>query len=992
MRKLFVIPFVVLAWIALAFTKTNGDNWPVGKEYKGFRVTKSIQLAEVQSELVELVHQESGAEVLYIRNDDPENFFSIAFRTPPKSSNGVAHVLEHTVFQGSQKYPSRGIFHQLKQRTMPTYINAGTGPDFTSFHAASLVEEDFYNLFEVYFDAVFHPLLRLNSFAQEGHRIEFAEIGDPNSPLEYKGVVFNEMKGVMASPRAQLMKAVSREIFPDTHYSFNAGGDPQEIPKLTHQALLEFHREHYHLGNALFFFHGNLPLEKHLDFLSEKGLENQPKKPKIPPFKMQPRFTKPVHVELAYPTARASDQSLIAISFLACTTDDTEEVMALKVLDTCLMGTDAGLLKSELLKSNLCKQAKSSLDTVRHELSYTLCLEGVKAEDIEQLKQLAMQRLEAIASQGIPQDLIESAINKHELERSEIGGRPDAFEQSCFIKCALLKLYGGKAENGLKIKSLFDRCHDLKFLQAVLKKHFLDNKHVVFITLNPSLNLGEEQMQKERETLEAIKATLNDNEIVKISNLAKELRTPYSEEPNLPKTRLSSIQTKPTTYPLSKESVGALDIYHHDVFTNHITYVDLVFPIPEIEEDDIWLLPLFTNLLTQVGHAGRSALDSIKHIESLTGGMHASVILYQNAQNANSARPKLTISASALDSKANALCKLLYEIVTAANFDDKTRLKEHISKECHEIETAIQQNPLHFCTRASLASFGETNALVNRWMGLDYYHKLKGLNDNFDEQAGNLIQRLEMLQSKIFASKMPHLVLTCAKESLENCQTNNFGNLTTLLIKEQPEFKMPSVKRETSSFAYLISSPVSFTAQSMQSLPYSHPKSAALLLATYLFDNKVLRQRVREERGAYGVGALYNPTTSNLCFYSYRDPNIASTLAAFREALEEIALGNFTEQDLEMAKLEAFQALNLPQAPGRRARYAYDRLQEGKDDGVLFDFRARLLSARCLDVQEAVKIHIEPSFNDSAVVTFTGQALLEKENSKLRVPLKTFNK
>ena len=246
-------------------------------KYKDFTITRSENIEELQAKLVELIHNETGAEVLHIQNDDHENVFSLSFKTLPKSSNGAAHILEHTVLCGSKKYPVKDPFFSMHKRSLNTYMNALTGSDFTCYPAATLVKKDFYNLLDVYLDAVFHPNLDELSFLQEGHRLEFQDNDNVDSPLIFKGIVYNEMKGSLASSDTRLWKLMMHELYPTLPYRFNSGGDPEEIPNLSYQELLDFHKTYYHPSNCLFYFYGNLPLEEHLDFLSEKLLKDYKK-------------------------------------------------------------------------------------------------------------------------------------------------------------------------------------------------------------------------------------------------------------------------------------------------------------------------------------------------------------------------------------------------------------------------------------------------------------------------------------------------------------------------------------------------------------------------------------------------------------------------------------------------------------------------------------------------------------------------------------------
>ena len=250
--------------------------------YKNFILKKKINIPEIQSILFELEHTNSKAKLFHISHEDDENLFSLSFKTYPQSSNGIAHILEHTVLCGSKKFPVKDPFFAMTRRSLNTFMNAMTGMDFTCYPAASQNKKDFYNLLDVYLDAVFNPILDERSFRQEGHRFEFQSKYDTSSPLTIQGIVYNEMKGSMNSPESRLYRYLYKELFTDLTYQYNSGGDPKEITNLSYEELKEFHSTYYHPSRCIFFFYGNIPLESHLDFLEEKILSSAQSLPDLP--------------------------------------------------------------------------------------------------------------------------------------------------------------------------------------------------------------------------------------------------------------------------------------------------------------------------------------------------------------------------------------------------------------------------------------------------------------------------------------------------------------------------------------------------------------------------------------------------------------------------------------------------------------------------------------------------------------------------------------
>lgn len=127
-------------------------------------------------------------------NEDENKVFYIGFRTPPDDSTGLPHILEHSVLEGSDKFPVKDPFVELVKGSLNTFLNAMTYPDKTVYPVASCNDKDFQNLMDVYLDGVLHPAIYREPkiFLQEGWHYE---LESPEDELAINGVVYNEMKG-----------------------------------------------------------------------------------------------------------------------------------------------------------------------------------------------------------------------------------------------------------------------------------------------------------------------------------------------------------------------------------------------------------------------------------------------------------------------------------------------------------------------------------------------------------------------------------------------------------------------------------------------------------------------------------------------------------------------------------------------------------------------------------------------------------------------------
>jgi hypothetical protein len=968
----------------------------VGQTYHQFKVTKAIEIPELQCFLRELIHEPSGAVVMHIENEDPENLFCLSFQTLPYNSNGVAHILEHTVLCGSRKFPVKDPFFAMNRRSLNTFMNALTGADFTCYPAASQVHQDFYNLLEVYLDAVFHPILNELSFLQEGHRLEFSQPFDPNTPLEFKGIVYNEMKGALSSANARLSEAIHETLFPNVTYGCNSGGDPKHIPELTYEELKQFYQIYYHPSRCLFFFYGNMPLEKHLDFIAEHTLNHTHKVPPLPSIPLQPRFKAPVYRELTYPIAPeedTTDKTLIAFGWLTCHILEQQDVLALNILEIILMDTDASPLKMALLQSGLCKQASSFIDIELNEIPWGITLKGCQPEHADALEKVVKETLERICQTGIPLQMIENAIHQLEFYRSEITGDHAPFGLSLFMRSGLLKQHGVDPEKGLTIHSLFDRVRqavlaDPHYFSHLIKKYLLDNPHYTRIIMRPDPQLEAKEAEAEKKLLADIKAQLSPDQIQEIIRKAAQLAEFQKKQEEedidiLPKVSLNDIPIGTKDYSLIQEKVGHLTTFHHNVFTNDIVYADLVFNLPNLEEKDLAYLRLFTVVLTQVGCDARSYQENLEYIQGNTGGIGAGISLNLHADNYHHFSPTFHLRGKALHRKAAKLFSLLHETVATAKIDDLKRLKEIIFKHFTGMESRLNQSALKYAINLSASSLNVASKVANDLYGLNYYWQIREIVKDFDKQGPYVLAKLQEIQEQVTCLDDPHLVLSCNGAMYDEFKSHGFYGLKDIETSPYEPWKGHFPLQPLSSQGRIIASPVAFIGKVFPTVSYTHPDAPALNIAAFLFDNLTLHTKIREQGGAYGGGAVSNPMSGNFYFYSYRDPNVTATFNAFEEAVQTVLKGDFDESDLEEAKFEMIQGLDAPVSPGSQAEVAYGWWREGRTLEVRQAFRNKLLSLTREEVIEAVECIIAQQMDKGAAVIFSSTELLEKANQEL---------
>jgi len=949
-----------------------------------YQILKALHLDEIGATLTVAEHIASGATVVHIGNSDPENLFCLSFRTYPQSSNGAPHILEHTVLCGSHKFPLRDPFFSMTRRSMATFMNAMTGDDLTFYPASSQIPKDFYNLLDVYIDAVFAPNLSRLSFLQEGHRLEFAEPNDPSTRLEIKGIVYNEMKGALSSPDSRLYHSLMKALFPDTPYGFNSGGEPEAIRTLTYEQLVDFHRAYYHPSRCTFFFSGNWPLADHLAYLEERLLSGIDREEPPEQIQSQPRFDRPKVVEGAYPAAGEEQETMVAIGALTCAPTDLDEVLALEVVDLLLMATDASPLKRALLRSGLCKQASSYIDCDNRDVPWLFFMRGVEPGSGEQIERIFTETIEQIEPEW---RAIEAAVHQLEFDRSEITGDGHPYGLALFGRTVPLMQQGGNPEDGLLIHSLFEglleRCKQPNYLRDIAKRYLVDNPHRVRLEMEPDGDLDRREAEDEERWLAGMERTLSEQQREEIRRqallLAKEQET-EEDLSLLPKLDLADVPKEATHFPLSKSSSGC---YHHDTFTNQISYLSLSFDLPEVSECDLPWVRLFARLSTQVGSGGRDYIETLDQILEHTGGIDAHLAIYPHATNFHRFRSSLSLTGRALRSNVPQMCDLMREIVTSCDFSDRERIAEVIKKHHTGLEQGLARNALPYATSLAASTLSVASHVAENWWGLDYLRAIRGAEDRIDE----LIDRFESFKEILFSTEGADLILSSDAEGLAQLERIDFGGLGRL--EQRPFTPLSGVDDlpQNQSQGIVVASPVAFTCKMVPAVSYNHPDSALLSLLSRLMVDKVLHKRIREQGGAYGGGASNNPISGHFSFYAYRDPNLASTLDAFDEAIEMATEGQFDADDLEEAKLRLLQKIDSPISPGSRAIVAYGRMREGKSDEMRQHFRDRILSATCEEVSEAAERHIKDRWDKAITVAAANRDFLVRENEQMEAAL-----
>ncbi|MBQ9105255.1 MAG: insulinase family protein, partial [Mailhella sp.] len=642
----------------------------------GFTLIREEHMREAGGIVRLWKHDATGAELLSVLNDDENKSFGVAFRTPPKDSTGVAHILEHSVLCGSEKYPVKEPFVELLKSSLQTFLNALTFPDKTCYPVASCNLQDFYNLVDVYLDAVFHPRIDENVLRQEGWHIEADE---PDGPWAFKGVVYNEMKGVYSSPDSVLMEQCQHAVFPDMLYSLDSGGDPAVIPSLTYEAFRDFHSSYYHPSNARFFFWGDDPEEGRLAKVEEfiAPYERRAVDSAVP---LQPRLSMPRKVEAVYAASgegeEGGDKAHVAVNWLLCESRDTEEMFVLNMLEHVISGLPGSPLRKALMDSGLGEDISGcGLESDLRQAYFSMGLRSIEADKADEVERIMLDTLASLAEEGVPASAVEAALNSLEfmLRENNTGSFPRGL--SAMFRSLADWLYDGDAfaplawEKPLASVKARLAAGEPVFEDAI-RRWFLDNTHRVTVLLLPDASLAQAQQAEEDARIEAMRAAMDAEERAAVVALAAELRA-AQQEPDSPEALDSvpslgkeDLPAENMLIPCEVES-GAeqgVTVLTHALDTTGIAYARLAFDLAAVPSRLLPLVPLYARALTELGTKRRDYVDLGFEISAQTGALGAGpVILPRSADAAEVSY--LCLSGKCTAEKVGRMTALMEEIL-----------------------------------------------------------------------------------------------------------------------------------------------------------------------------------------------------------------------------------------------------------------------------------------------------------------------------------------
>ncbi|WP_445366124.1 insulinase family protein [Microbulbifer sp. ANSA001] len=951
----------------------------MSNSHPAFKLVTSAEIDSLGVRVEEYRHNTTGAQHLHIAADNPENVFLVALRTVPEDSTGVAHILEHTALCGSDKYPVRDPFFMMIRRSLNTFMNAFTSSDWTAYPFASQNRKDFDNLLDVYLDAVFFARLDPLDFAQEGHRLEFAEADNPKSELVYKGVVFNEMKGAMSSVSSQLWHTLSKYLFPTSTYHYNSGGEPTDIPKLSYEQLVAFYRSHYHPSNAIFMTFGDIPAAEHQAAFEEKALHKFDQLEKMIAVGREDRYQAPLKVEEHYPLNGEALQGKthIVLSWLLGDVTDLEEALTAHLLAGVLLDNSASPLMKLLETTDLGTSPSPlvGLDDSQRELVFVCGIEGSERDSADELEKQVLAVLQEVAEKGIPYEQVAASLHQLELQQREIGGDGYPYGLQLILTALTGATHRGDPIGLLNIdatlEKLREQIKDPRFIADKTRELLLDNQHRVRLVMSPDDQLAERREQAEKDQLAQIKSRLNEKDREQIVETAKALADRQNREDDasiLPKVGIEDIPAELPDVEGEQTSLGNLTLTRYSAGTNGLVYQQMVSALPEFTEEEKQLLPYYCQVLSEVGLGDKDYLEVQQWQTRVAGALHGFTSSRTAIDNLDHLSGHFILSGKALSRNQEELTELMQATMEQVRFDEHARIKELLLQTLARREQGVVGNGHALAMAAASAGFNRAAWESHATGGLLGLRDLKALVANLDKEEGlqKLTAQFQAIHQKILAA--PRQFLLVGEEdkidSFSQALSPLTSNPSTTAANPEAPFEQKRVEE-----LWIANSQVNFCAKAYPTVPMSHPDAAPLSVLSGFLRNGFLHRTIREQGGAYGGGAAHDSNIGVFRFYSYRDPRMGETLQDFDASLQWLAEEKHKEEQVEEAVLGVVGGLDKPGSPAGEAKKNFHSGLYGRTHAVRQQFRKQVTEVTLQDLQRVGATYLDPSKASTAVVT-----------------------
>lgn len=917
-----------------------------------YKLIEEKYLEEVAGECKVYEHIKTGAKVLVISNEDTNKSFGIAFRTTPENSKGTAHIVEHCVLQGSRKYRTKEPFMDMLKRSVQTFLNAMTYPDKTMYPIATRNEKDFYNLMDLYLDAVFYPSMyeEKKIFLQEGWHYELEDLA---GELRRSGVVFNEMKGAYAQADSQIFDAVTFNLHPESTYGVDSGGNPMEIPKLSYEEFLAFHKRYYHPSNSYIYLYGNLDMEKALNFIDENYIGKFEKAEPNSDVKLNPPFESMKKCTAYYSITKDESGPMKDVLTYSVSVNEGDDPMCnfmLSFISELLVTSEAAPIKLALQEAGIGEEISYFTNSSKP-FDFTIIAKNTDKALEDKFIQIIEDTLQKLVEEGIDKKFIEATLNKFEFLAREGYGSQKAIIY--FIMAMKTWLYDKNPIKALELNAIVEQVRseiESGIVEDFIQKYLIDNPYKMSLTVLPKIDMAKDNEEEQQRDLNEYKKTLSQEELTEIINSTRELKeyqhaeSTEEQKKTLPNLEISDLTDEVTDLSLEEIDKGGYKILIKEENTNKIAYGILGFDISHIGEEEIKDLTLLRLLLGSISTEKHSFEELDKEIYLRSGGYSFRLDALKNLKTGRSDR-RFFIGMRYLEGKGEEAFELLSEIMFNTIFTEKERIKNILLEEKSAISSYIMAAPNNFGKIVLQSQIDEVGRFQNLASGSEYYDHLAWAIAEVEKDFEGFVERIKSLYKKVFNknnmifhftgdSNLKDEYIECAEKLYDSL---NFESSEVKEIKVNPK----------KNIGYTFSSNVNFV--NMTGEFEEEYKGQMEVLKNFL-SLDYLYTMIRAVGGAYGMGISFTRDGSSF-IYSYRDPNLKKTLEVFKSLPEYIGDVKISKEDLKnyiIGSTNAFNPLLDPPTKGLVNLYSYLR---GIDEKSLRKSKKEALSTTEEDIK-----------------------------------------
>ena len=889
-------------------------------DYKNYILEEQRNLPELSGTGYVLRHEKTGARVLLVENDDINKVFSIAFRTTPEDDTGVAHILEHSVLCGSEKFPAKNPFVELAKGSLNTFLNAMTYPDKTVYPIASCNAQDYHNLMHVYLEAVFFPNIykRDEILKQEGWHYE---LEDKDGELIFNGVVYNEMKGALSSPDSQLERKIQGSLLKDTTYAFESGGDPDAIPQLTRENFLAFHTRFYHPSNSYIYLYGDVDFAKELEFIDREYLSRFDRRECYSEVGFQEPYKEPLTIKDTYSVTEDEEQgTYFSYNVAVGDSGDAEMSLAMQILDYVLFTMPGAPVKQALIDAGIGKEIDSFYDGGIRQPIFSISAKQAKEGQEQLFIDTVEAALEKEIKEGINKRAILSAINNYEFKfRESSYGR---YPKGLIYGLNFLNTWLYDDSKALELADSLTPLARLRekvetgYFEELLKTCFLENTHKSFVNLYPEVDKNARNEQHLKEQLARLKDSLDSQQIyylVRDTERLKEYQnTPSTQEEleTIPMLSLDDISREVRPFKNRETVIGGLNTVVHSYKTNGIMYLNFCFDMTELPEELVPYATLLVDLYRYVDTEHYSYNELATEINLRVGGLSAMTGIFPLVWKKHGFRPFFSFQVKCLENQVEDAVELVREVMLTSRFDDEKRMKELFSELVSRSETRIPATGHAYAAARAMSYVDPVSAYKERAEGLDYYYLIKDIEKNYDSVKDKVTRLLKEAMNSIFRQENLTMSLT-GEYDYEAILEEPLRAFAKCLPDGACVRSVPVILPEKKNEAFKVSSQVQYVAAAGSYDLDRHPYTGALQVLKIIMSYDYLWVNVGVKGGAYG--SMCNFTRDGFGYFtSYRDPNVKATLDIYRGVGDYVRSFEVSDRDMTKNVIGTISGIDQP--------------------------------------------------------------------------------